>query len=204
MQLKKDKRALRRQMRERRNQMEKQEAKKGSHAVCMHLLESPEYEEAQTILYYMSFRQEVDLCVAIERSWEDGKKVVLPRTDPLNKKMILYSLTDFTQLEEGAYGIWEPSARAENKVAPDLVELAIVPGLAFDQQGFRLGYGGGYYDRFFAEDLPLDCIRMGAAYPWQIVETVYAESHDEPLHQVLTSEGVFQYHKLPFIHKSSP
>ncbi|SDC99864.1 5-formyltetrahydrofolate cyclo-ligase [Melghirimyces thermohalophilus] len=180
---------LRRRLLAERSALDEGEAQKQSIAICDRLQEDPMYRNAGVILCYMPHKGEVDIRSLIEASWRAGKKVVLPRAIPGSRSLELYALTSFGDLTRGAYGIMEPKPEDRYRVLPEELELAIVPGLGFDRRGYRLGYGGGYYDRFFS-GAGSHVARVGAAYAFQLVATVYPEAHDQPLHAVATPDGI--------------
>lgn len=161
--------------------------KECSERIVNRLLQIPQYQNASHILFYMPIRHEVDVRDAIEVSWKKGKKVVLPRVRAGKKEMDGYLVERWEDLEEGSYGILEPIPNPMRLVNPEEISLVVTPGVAFDRQGFRLGYGGGYYDRFFAQS-NFGAWRIGVAYPEQIVSTTYPEAHDFRMHMVLTSD----------------
>ena len=109
------------------------------------------YQEADLLLAYVSYNTEVHTHGIIEKALEDGKRVAVPRCAE-NHQMHFYEITSFADLEPGCKGILEPAAHLSAPLsAEDMAEaLCLVPGLAFDALGFRIGYGGGFYDRFLA------------------------------------------------------
>ena len=116
---------------------------------CAH----PAYVQAQFVFSYLSFASEVDTRAIIRDAWNSGKRVAIPRCVPGGNSMEWYEIESFEGLESGAYGIEEPAADPSRlvEVPPPGTELAcvaLVPGLSFDKDGYRLGYGGGYYDVF--------------------------------------------------------
>lgn len=119
-----------------------------------------------TIFTYVSGNIEVDTCRVILYSLKVGKRVAVPRCVDRNGKMDFYYITSMQQLEEGAFGILEPRTESCEKVLDYSRGICLVPGLSFDHNGFRLGYGKGFYDRFLSEFHGLsvglcyeDCIR---------------------------------------------
>jgi 5-formyltetrahydrofolate cyclo-ligase len=180
---------LRRQLLERRSGLPSAYRQACSVRICQALGEWPAFQQAKTVMFYMPFRQEVDVRPAIETAWRTGKTVVLPRVELESRTMKLVRVKTYGELSLGAYGIWEPPNAPDRMVSPEEVELVVVPGVGFDRQGYRLGYGGGYYDRFFA--LAENAVRVGVAYPEQVVETVYPEAHDQSVHALITSRGTW-------------
>ena len=147
------------------------------------------YRRAETILSYLSFGTEVETRGIIRRAWADGKTVALPRcTGP--RALRWYRAASFEGLEKSRFGMWEPPADPTDEVAPNVSapSLAIVPGLAFDACGMRLGYGGGYYDAFLAS---FSGIAVGVCFSCQLLPSLsargLAEPHDRPVSQVISS-----------------
>ena len=109
-----------------------------------------QYRENDTLLLYVSTAIEVDTVSLIEQAWRDGKRVAVPRCVPGTREMEFYYITDWTQLEPGAFGVREPVPQRCKKLTDEGKGLCVVPALSYDWQGFRLGYGKGYYDRFLS------------------------------------------------------
>ena len=153
------------------------------------------YQEAQSILTYVSFGSEVSTRDLIERAMKDGKKVYVPRVD--GDTMEFYRFEEWKELEESRLGILEPDKNPAKRFPYELhisLDKAqdcvfIVPGLAFDSHCNRLGYGGGYYDRYlqgFEKRMTL-----GIAYSEQIVDRVPVTNKDQSLDLVVTPQGAF-------------
>ncbi|CAM2056574.1 5-formyltetrahydrofolate cyclo-ligase [Desulfovibrionales bacterium] len=147
---------------------------------------------ARTVLLYMPFRNEVNTGTLLNAAWAAGKQVFLPRCRPNTKNCLeLVCVTDLTVIQPGAYGIHEPDQNicpADKDYIPDLVA---VPAVAFDRCGFRLGYGGGYYDRYLA-GLPRTTHEtsrtVGLAYSFQILDRIPADPWDQPINILATEE----------------
>lgn len=187
---KKRKQELRRQMLLKRENFTPEYCLGVAEKLCQHLIQLSNYQQAKTVMFYMSIRNEVDLKRAINQAWQEGKRVFFPRVHQTEIEAV--QIDDWDQLQLGAYQIQEPAPELP-ATQMDEVDLVLVPGAAFDLSGYRLGYGGGYYDRLFAR-FP-DLVRMGIAYPKQIVQTVYPEPHDQPLDYLLTSEHLYTIKK---------
>jgi 5-formyltetrahydrofolate cyclo-ligase len=187
---KEEKKRLRTRLLRLRETMDAETVRRWSRAVTETLVDLESFRRAGTVFFYLPFRNEVDTWDAIRFAWQAGKRVVVPKTDPKTKTMELYAIHPDTPLIEGAYGILEPPEEPGRCVIPAAVDLAVVPGVGFDEKGYRLGYGGGYYDRFFS-GAGAGMIRVGVAYPFQMVETVFPEVHDQRMHVVITPERVW-------------
>jgi 5-formyltetrahydrofolate cyclo-ligase len=168
-----------------RDELSKTDRRTISDKICQNLIQLPQFQQAKSILFYMAIRSEVDMQIALEYALNHGKKVVLPRTDPVKHFIELYSVESVSELEKGAYGILEPQINMSNKIKINQLQIVIVPGVAFDLKGYRLGYGGGYYDRFLA-NCPFHILRIGVAFLEQVVTTVFPEEYDQPMHLVIT------------------
>ncbi len=180
------KRSLRRELRLRRDDLSAAE-RSWANAQIEHLVKDlPQFTQAGTLFTYLSVGSEADTRALIQRAWSLGKEVAIPRcTGPCH--MEWFRIEDFQGLEQCSLGILEPPFDPERKLRiPDANALAIVPGLAFDAQGFRLGYGGGFYDAFL-ESFPGTSI--GLCYDCQRVQSLEAlgarDPHDLPVDQVI-------------------
>lgn len=182
----KSKQKLRKQMLQYRKSLSKKAVARASARVCQKLIQLDEYRQAKTILFYMAVRNEIDVLQAIWQAWQDGKSVVLPRVKGSMIECIL--VEQLAQLQKGTFGILEP--KNGKNVDPQQLDLVIVPGVAFDVQGYRLGYGGGYYDRLFSQYPSLK--RIGVLEHGQLVTTVYPEAHDQKMDVLITSEQIFR------------
>ncbi|SFS90500.1 5-formyltetrahydrofolate cyclo-ligase [Marininema halotolerans] len=160
-----------------------------SRQVCQRIMELPQWQDANYVLTYMPHRREMDLRPLMEKAWVMGKKVVLPRALPAKRSLSFYEVNHFRDITIGVYGIQEPLAKEEARIDPKVLDLALVPGVAFDHHGYRLGYGGGYYDRFFAGE-GSSIVRYGVAYSFQWVNSVYPEGHDIPMDGVVKPDGL--------------
>jgi 5-formyltetrahydrofolate cyclo-ligase len=182
------KQELRREWLKRREEMDAADLHTRSLQICRYVQDHPFYRCAQQLLFTMPLRNEVDLRPLMEAAWEEGKRVILPGTFPKERRLCLYRIEQGERLVLGSFGIMEPVRNTEREISPQAVDLALIPGVAFDPQGYRVGYGGGYFDRFFSgpgKDIPA----LGVAFAFQIVPTVYPEAHDIPLIGVVTEEG---------------
>lgn len=145
------KRELRKKYRAIRNSLSKTERYDADKKIISRLIETEDYRSAKVVLTYVSTGSEVGTEGLIVRSLTDGKKVACPLCDKADHTMSFRFISSVDDLSEGAYGIFEPRPDAPEVQADEMPEsICIVPGLSFDASGGRLGYGGGYYDRFLA------------------------------------------------------
>lgn len=158
-------------------------------AIRQRIIQLPEFTDAKTILFYASFRSEVDTMEMIKISLSHGKQAVLPKVDKENKRLKLYEIKDMNELAKGYMGILEPSISEKRLTGLDDIDLIIIPGAAFDVSGNRLGYGAGFYDRLLAEiknKIPI----IAPAYEEQIVENIPSEPHDVRVDKIVTDRRV--------------
>ena len=187
------KRELRKIMKARRREVSPEERRAYSAALCGHLLERDDVQLAMgakgVFAVYLASMDEIDLSLLIERLWAAGCKVVVPAWRDGTYKLVAYSSE--TELFAGPMNILEPAPEGDGRVsvAEGDVAVWIVPGLAFSRSGARLGYGGGWYDRFLSKANP-SSISLGVAYLFQIVADLPLEPHDIPLVDIVTTSTV--------------
>ena len=151
-------------------------------ALTERLLQHPFYQEAKIIATYLSFSHEFQTQGLIEQALRDGKKVLIPKTYP--KGRMEFVVYDPKQLAKTSFGLLEPQGDLE-VVEPSQIDLIHVPGLAFTTEGYRIGYGGGYYARYLEH---FAGHTMSTIYPCQ-VQQFMPENHDIPVQEVLIDEG---------------
>lgn len=143
-----------------------------------------------TLFMYVNFRSEVETLETIKRCLGQGLRVAVPLVDPVAVCMIPLLINDPERdLAPGYYDIPEPDPRRSPRVDPAEIDAAVIPGSVFDIHGGRLGYGGGYYDRFLVNDAPR-AKRIGLAFELQLVDKVPLEPHDQPLDILITEERI--------------
>lgn len=183
---------LRKQYTQIRNAIPNETRKQKSMVISEKLLSLSEYQNAENVLCYVSYQSEVNTLFLLERFMKDGKKVYCPKVD--GKEMHFLRIRSRNDLFPGAFGILEPSVDAE---AFSLKEtgntIVICPGLAFSENGGRLGYGGGFFDRFFAVFPSL--LKIGLCFSEQIAEDMKMDSHDVRLDMLVSDTGVFSCQK---------
>ena len=151
-------------------------------ALTERFLQHPFYQEAKVIATYLSFPHEFQTQELIKRMLKDGKKVLIPKTYP--KGRMEFVVYDPKQLAKTSFGLLEPQGDLE-VVEPSQIDLIHVPGLAFTTEGYRIGYGGGYYDRYLEHFAGQS---LSTIYPCQVQEFNF-ENHDIPVQEVLIYEG---------------
>jgi len=144
------------------------------------------YRRAKVVLCYVAHRGEVETRPILDQVLADGKRLVVPVTVPAHRQLIAAEIQDPRRdLTPGPYGIPHPKRIVGCHVPHKKLDLVIVPGVAFDKKGRRLGRGGGYFDRFL-EKVPKKTPRVGLAFKFQVVTALPWESHDQPVNKVIT------------------
>lgn len=174
-----NKQELRRAIRERKRAMTEEEIVERSNALAEKFYNSPAYQAASTIYGYLPYNQEVRTVPMLQRALDEGKRVAVPKV--YGEEMRFIYLDDLTQVSKGYAGIPEPIADAP--VAEDKEALVLMPGLAFDPQGHRIGYGGGFYDRFLAQEPHHPTLAL--CYEFQMQAHLDTEEFDIPVDTVL-------------------
>ena len=165
-----------------------------SQAIHKLLLEHPAVTAAEHFFLYIHFRSEVETMPLLQHLLALGKTVSVPLTLQKERKLLAVQITDTAhQLEPGCFRILEPTQEqvALATIDPRTIEIALVPGSVFDQQGGRLGYGGGFYDRFLAQEAP-QALRIGLAFAIQRTEQVPLEPHDQLMDILITEEQCYE------------
>ena len=175
-----DKKALRRAIGAKKSALTPEEVERRSAILAQRLFDTEPYRQAGSLYAYLSFNQEVRTNPIIERAWAGGKRVAVPKV--IGKEMVFIWLTNFDQLGPGYYGITEPIE--DGPVADDTHALVLMPGLAFDPEGHRVGYGGGFYDRFLEKEPEHPLVAL--CFDFQMFDHLEVESHDIPVDLVIT------------------
>ena len=158
-----------------------------SRLILERLCENAAFKRAGAVCFYVPLPVEVDTRLMIERSLEVGKRVLVPLVDLENKELKLKEIRDLVKdLAPGTLGILEPVVATKEAELRD-VECLLLPALAFDPKGRRLGRGGGYYDRLLAK-LPAKVTKIGLAFSFQVLPQIPLEDHDRTVDLVLTEK----------------
>ena len=174
-----DKKELRRSIREQKRAMTEEQIVTASEKLGQLFAATEAYQKAETIYGYLPYNQEVRTIPMLQKALDDGKKVAVPKV--FGEEMKFIYLDDLTAVEKGYAGIPEPVA--DGPVADDQEALVLMPGLAFDPQGHRIGYGGGFYDKFLASEPGHPTVAL--CYAFQMLPQLETEEFDIPVDCVL-------------------
>jgi 5-formyltetrahydrofolate cyclo-ligase len=155
--------------------------------ISSRLLASPEFKAARVIQCYLAVATEAQTAQVIRQALRLKKRVAVPITDPNKRMLSLSELADLNpdMLQPGPFGILQPRPSSFRAVQPSEIDLWLLPGIAFDEEGNRLGFGGGYYDRFLPGRRGA---AIGLAFDFQIVESLPVEENDHSVDQVITEK----------------
>jgi len=156
-------------------------------ALLKGLVESNLWKKANSIGITISHGFEWDTSDLIKTAWKQGKQVYAPKCLPSEREMVFYRIENFNQLEVVYYNLLEPKPQETKPVEKNSIDLIVVPGVVFDKAGYRIGFGGGYYDRFLA-DYQNETVSL--LHTEQLVDCIPIDSHDIAVNHLLTEKGL--------------
>ena len=174
-----DKNELRALIKEQKRAMTLQQIEELSSKLAQKFFASEQYKNADSVYGYLPYNQEVRTIPILEQAIKDGKRVAVPKV--IGDEMVFILMDDLTCVQKGYAGIPEPIAN--EPVAEDVHALVLMPGLAFDTKGHRIGYGGGFYDRFLDKEPNHPTVAL--CYAFQVFPELETETHDIPVDLVL-------------------
>ncbi|MGP4107269.1 5-formyltetrahydrofolate cyclo-ligase [Virgibacillus sp. L01] len=161
----------------------KSERKNIEEKLKQNVVESDVWKQSEVVGITISNGFEWNTKPIIETAWDEGKAICVPKCRPKERKLDFYRINTYEQLEVVYYNLLEPIPEETQRIDKGIINLLIVPGLLFDRNGFRIGFGGGYYDRFLS-DFPNNRISMASNA--QIVEGLPSEPFDIPVDKIIT------------------
>lgn len=183
-----DKKVLRKKILTERKNINTVEKGEMDNKILDKFYQSEYYKKSKKIFIYVSFDSEINTKGIINKALIDNKKIYVPRTEFKTRLMDAVEITSLDNLIENEYGILEPSIK-DPHVNPNELDLIVVPGVAFDRQGGRMGYGAGFYDRYFnkinKENIK-EIIKLALAYDFQVLEKVPMNEQDMPVNCIIT------------------
>jgi len=182
------KKEVRKKIRRLRDSLSEVEMRSKSDAIESSLWQLVHEQECKSIMFYIAFGSEVRTKNGINRAIDDGKNVIVPlcSADEAGELIPCHLFDLQSEIEEGTFGVLEPKPEFRRPFPPEKIDLVVVPGLAFDEKGYRIGYGAGYYDRFLPR-CP-QALYVGLAYEMQMVEYAFPSAWDIPVHKTITEE----------------
>ena len=182
--------AIRNRIKKMRRKQDPSTIIKKSSAIWKFLLSLPEYRRAKTIAFYASIEKEGEVATLemIEDSLTQNKKVCLPKV--VADRLKFFDVKSVKELKEGAFGILEPIG---DKIKPEQIDMVVLPGIAFDATGNRIGFGRGYYDRFLKKVKNVS--RIALAFDFQIVDKIPSTKPDVRVHKIITESRIIDCSK---------
>ena len=177
-----------------RNTFTNQQIQDLSTKILNSLTQHPIYRDSHTLFTYVSMDQEVHTHRLIEVALQDGKRVCVPRVVPGQYMDAVPIKNPANDLQIGFFNVLEP-IKALPPISPGEIDLVIVPGLMFDREGYRIGYGGGYYDKYL-QHISADCMTVGLVFQRLVVDEIPREPHDRKVKLVITENNCFQEGKI--------
>ena len=175
---------IRNELIEKRNRLSVYEVLEKSNRIISKLIEMEEFRKAKKLLCYVSFDNEV-YTHGLIKEYAKEKKIAVPVVR--GNELILSYINDWKELSTGAYGILEPK---KIKMAnPQEIEVAILPGIAFDKRGYRIGYGKGYFDRLLPK---MNALKIALAFDFQLLDSLPNEKHDVKMDMIITEKRILQ------------
>ena len=171
-----------------RREMSEEEWLKSTDRIAQRVMESQRFQEAEEVYCYVDYNHEVGTRQIIEACWELKKKIFVPKV--FENEMEFFEILSFDDLKPGMKGILEPIQTAEVFKGTGESGLIIMPGVAFDKSFHRIGYGGGFYDRYLEKHQNLQ--KIAVAFEYQLLETVPAEAFDICPDQLITEAAIYE------------
>lgn len=160
-----------------------------SEKIMERLFSLDDFIGASTVMFYIDMRNEVETKSAVERAFDMGKRVIVPKVKK-GYGLLAIEIHSLKELEPGTFGVLEPVKNEE--IPLEDIDLVVVPGVAFNEMGFRLGYGGGYYDNFLPK-LRKDAKKVAVAFDMQLVEDLPTEPHDVRMDMIVTETKLHKF-----------
>lgn len=190
------KRKIRQEFLKKRNNLSRDEIKSKSEKIEKELFSLPEFQRAKTVMFYVSFRSEVETEKMTRNALKLKKKIVIPVVH--GEKIVVSEIKNLKkELTKGSFGVKEPKKEFRRRVNQKEIDLVIVPGVVFDKRGGRLGYGRGYYDRFLRSksirsrmSRSRQCALIGLAFDLQIARKIPLVKGDMKVDKIVTESGI--------------
>lgn len=171
-----------------RKELSKEEFNERNNLIHNNLLNAINFND-KFCMSYISINNEVDTQKINKIILKKNKRIILPKTDTLNINIIPLETSNLKKLNDGAFGIKEPIYNEELIVNPKDIDIVLVPGVIFDKNLYRIGYGKGYYDRFLSK-VSDKTLKVGLAYDFQIIDDANPKDHDIKLDMIITEKGI--------------
>ena len=173
-----------------RNNMSKEDVKKNSNAIMDKITSLDIYKQSKVVFIYMDFKNEVITSNLIKHMLSEKKRVVIPYTDSINTVLIPSEITKESDLKQNSFGYYEPKSILPVNI--EEIDLVIVPGVVFDKNLNRIGFGKGYYDKILNRLKP-SAKKVALAHDFQVLEDIPAEEHDVKMDMIITEKNIYPF-----------
>ncbi len=179
---------IRKKILHKRDQLSQDEITELSLKIQERLRSVEEYDSAKVVLFFHSFKSEVDTLPEIKRRLSMGLPTALPCTKIKERRLECYLIRSVGDLIQGSFSIMEPDPEKCQRIDPGIIDAVIVPGSVFDRRCGRFGYGGGFYDRFLLSDAS-QAVRIALAFSFQVMDNeIPVKSHDQFMDLIVTEK----------------
>ena len=189
-----DKKKIRKEVLALRNALPRAKVELMSRNICRRFTRLPVAQDCSSVMIFLSFGSEINTDYIIKWLWQQKKRVLVPLCKPETREMDVIPITTFADVEPGYFGIREPKRGLHPPVAKAVIDLVVVPAVAFDRRGYRVGYGGGYYDRFLAD---MDTPKIGLAFSCQIIPEAPINKYDKAVDGIVTEDEYIKTVLIP-------
>jgi 5-formyltetrahydrofolate cyclo-ligase len=179
---------LRKKLINKRKKLSKLDVNNKSLIIEKKLFNLDEFKNSNNILFYVSYDNEVYTHDMIKKCLSMKKNIIVPISDLINKELILSKIERWDDLKKGSYNILEPTKKNENKINLKDIKIILIPAIAFDINGNRIGHGYGYYDKLLKKSN--NALHIGLAFDFQIVDRINFDKHDVPVDKILTEKRI--------------
>lgn len=191
MSFKESKKKIREEILRQRGAFYKEGSSEASDTIIKRLMDEPAYQHAAIIFCFVSFGTEVHTHDFIKQALLEGKRIFVPYVPKKSEGMKACEIKDFSELELGYFNILTPKEEFR-RITEEQPDMIVMPGVAFSRDGYRVGYGGGFYDRYLSSlTKPVDLIGIG--FHLQVVDEVPVEAFDQPIHQLITEKEILYF-----------
>ncbi|HHV18194.1 MAG TPA: 5-formyltetrahydrofolate cyclo-ligase [Thermoanaerobacterales bacterium] len=180
---------LRKKVIDERLQLPSEEVKRKSDRIMSNFFSMEDYKEAKVIMFYVDMRNEVMTKATINKAFNEEKRVVVPRVKK-GYGLLAIEIQSLEELSLGTFGVMEPPEKEE--ILLEDIDVVVVPGVAFDRNGYRLGYGAGYYDNFLPK-LRSDAKKIAVAFEMQLKDLIPIEPHDVKMDMIITEKSLHTF-----------
>lgn len=187
-----EKRELRKKYKKLRQDFNGEDRKRAEEQVTSNTLKLPLFKRAKSVMFFVSFQSEIDTILLIKEALALKKRVFVPYCQPDSNIMYACEIHGLDELSVGEHGILEPQFSEKDKKNSKILDVIFVPALVFDEIGYRLGYGCGYYDKFL-EQVPKNTTTIGLGFAFQVVERLPIEAHDKKLSMLVTENTIMDF-----------